>query len=74
MKDRDAKLSVPVLASILRPLTKFERNQFVIFLASDVLMTSCQAISDQKTTKVQTAVKPRVLKHIANEKRQWKGN
>ena len=66
--DSDLKLAMPVLASILRLLTKFERNWSENFGASDVSVTSCHAISDQKTTKVQTAVELRVLKQIANEK------
>ena len=58
----------PTRAWVKNKMTKFERNRSKSFWASDVLVTAYQAISDKKTTEVQTAVEPRVLKQIAKKR------
>ena len=49
--DIDTKLLVPFLTLILRHLRKFEQNLFCSLRDSDVLVTSCYAISGQKRQK-----------------------
>ena len=70
-KDSDAKLSVPTCLGMNSTcFDKFWAESVGNFWVSDVLVTSCQAISGQKTTKFQTAVEPWVLKQISNKKSQ----